>query len=405
MLHKVDADQRVRLCRGRLLQDVPFFGLLAMRLNVVEDPTCRDMWTDSVTLGFNPRYVAGLLDVELEGLMVHVTGHILSGHPWRQGSRESKPWNEAADYALNPVLQQSGYRLPTGALVNEEFDGLCAEVIYEKLQALKPKASPPPPVPDSGDPEKPKEDESDDSEGATPSEPTAPKEAHAQPGEVRAAPLEAATPAAQAEWKLAIEHASDCQGSLSRGLQRLAAMAASAQHNWKEELHDFVQRSFRAQQYRWSKPNRRHLWQGLYLPSREGQKMPDLVVARDTSGSVSDSYLASFNANLAAIIEVYQPETVWVVDCDAQVTQVVEVLEGNLPKDLPIKGGGGTRFSPVFEWVEKQGIEPACLVYFTDLCGSFPEAAPDYPVLWAVPESTRSVRVPPFGESIVLRFD
>ena len=48
------------------------------------------------------------------------------------------------------------------------------------------------------------------------------------------------------------------------------------------------------------------------------------------------------------------------------------------------KGGGGTSFRPVFEWVEKQGLRPEALVYFTDAEGEFPERAPHYPVIWLV---------------------
>ncbi|HSD55142.1 MAG TPA: VWA-like domain-containing protein [Burkholderiales bacterium] len=47
-------------------------------------------------------------------------------------------------------------------------------------------------------------------------------------------------------------------------------------------------------------------------------------------------------------------------------------------------GGGGTRFTPVFEWVEEQGARPDALLYFTDALGEFPPAPPGYPVLWLV---------------------
>lgn len=59
-----------------------------------------------------------------------------------------------------------------------------------------------------------------------------------------------------------------------------------------------------------------------------------------------------------------------------------------------LAGGGGTRFTPAFEWVEREGLRPDLLVYFTDAQGEFPARAPDYPVLWLV-----KGRAPvPFGE-------
>jgi predicted metal-dependent peptidase len=47
-------------------------------------------------------------------------------------------------------------------------------------------------------------------------------------------------------------------------------------------------------------------------------------------------------------------------------------------------GRGGTRFVPVFEWLENAGCRPDLLVYFTDAEGEFPKSEPDFPVLWLI---------------------
>ena len=49
-----------------------------------------------------------------------------------------------------------------------------------------------------------------------------------------------------------------------------------------------------------------------------------------------------------------------------------------------IKGGGGTCFKPVFEWIEQQDMEPGLLLYFTDAEGEFPLHQPNYPVIWLI---------------------
>ena len=59
---------------------------------------------------------------------------------------------------------------------------------------------------------------------------------------------------------------------------------------------------------------------------------------------------------------------------------------------------GGTDFRPTFERIEKEGYEPACLVYLTDLCGPAPDSAPGYPVLWVSTTDT----VGPWGETVRL---
>jgi len=67
---------------------------------------------------------------------------------------------------------------------------------------------------------------------------------------------------------------------------------------------------------------------------------------------------------------------------------------------LPVqfKGGGGTRFTPVFDWVEKQDMQPDLLVYFTDAEGEFPKQAPPYPVIWLV----KGRQTVPWGQRIQL---
>ena len=66
--------------------------------------------------------------------------------------------------------------------------------------------------------------------------------------------------------------------------------------------------------------------------------------------------------------------------------------------DQPLKGGGGTSFRPVFEWLEVNGIEPQSLVYFTDADGEFPQKEPNFPVIWLVKGKTKV----PWGQRVQL---
>jgi predicted metal-dependent peptidase len=67
-----------------------------------------------------------------------------------------------------------------------------------------------------------------------------------------------------------------------------------------------------------------------------------------------------------------------------------------MPPDL--HGGGGTRFIPVFEWVERERFHTDVLVYFTDAEGEFPSSVPSYPVVWIV----KGGATVPWGERIQL---
>ena len=75
----------------------------------------------------------GLSDAELKGLIKHEVMHNACGHPWRKGARNHKKFNVAADYAINPIILDSGDKLPQGALIAPQFKGKSAEWIYDRL--------------------------------------------------------------------------------------------------------------------------------------------------------------------------------------------------------------------------------------------------------------------------------
>jgi predicted metal-dependent peptidase len=120
----------------------------------------------------------------------------------------------------------------------------------------------------------------------------------------------------------------------------------------------------------------------------------------DTSGSIGSRELDQFAAEISAISDEAQPESIHVIYCDAAVQSVQEFGPAESIQLVP-KGGGGTDFRPVFEWIEKNDLQPVCLIYLTDLyCHSYPER-PYYPVLWV----TDSRRTAPFGETIRINAD
>jgi len=110
--------------------------------------------------------------------------------------------------------------------------------------------------------------------------------------------------------------------------------------------------------------------------------------------------LSRFCAALSDALAAY-PTTAHVVCCDTRIQSAAEYTTADLPIDVDPRGGGRTSFRPVFDWIDRQGIEPAALVYFTDLeCSRYPEAEPDYPVLWVTPEPAR--RSAPWGEVLTM---
>jgi predicted metal-dependent peptidase len=140
---------RIRAARARLVLAQPFFGLLAMRLELTDAtgrPEIRTMATDGRRLFYCPAFVLGLSEAELEGVLVHEVLHCAYRHFARRGERPRDQFNVAADYAINPDVIAAGFRLPAGVLIDPAFKGRTTEEIFDSL--FGPRAAPPsPPAP------------------------------------------------------------------------------------------------------------------------------------------------------------------------------------------------------------------------------------------------------------------
>jgi predicted metal-dependent peptidase len=406
--------------RVRLILAHPFFGTLSLRLKLVQGnlPT---MATDGRRIIYNPAFVDDLNPAELEGTLAHEVLHCALGHQCRRGQRDPEIWNQAADFAINPLLVANGFTLPAGALIDPAFDNLSAEEIYAQLlqrggcsgqnrqdrQATAKDAGCENPsgtgMPHSNAGSSPQSSpKRSDSSGGDPL-----RSPSAWPGGfgevwdatddegMLASPAE--TCRQKQEWTIAAEQAlrtAKACGSEPAGVERPLDENRQPQQDWRAILRDFVAASAPSD-YRWTPPNRRHLASGLYLPSVERRGVGEVVIAVDTSGSIGKVELEQFAGEISAIVEEVQPEAIHVVYCDAAVLSVQSFGPSDTVRLEP-KGGGGTDFRPPFEWVRENGTTPACFIYLTDLrSSSYPET-PEYPVLWV----TDSRRTAPFGETI-----
>lgn len=403
----------------------PFFGTLSLRLKLVPG-TLPTMATDGARIVYSPTFVDGLTPAELKGTLAHEVLHCALGHQCRRGGRDPELWNQAADFAINPILVANGFTLPAGALIDPAFDNLNAEQIYARLlqkgsaagqnraaqrppgmagTSSSPSGTPgaiAPEVPNGSHPKSIPEDAGSHGDEGSERSPGRPGGF----GEVWDAADSEGSPASPAEmrhhkheWAVAAEQAlraAKACGSEPVGVERSLSESRQSQQDWRAILRDFVA-AIAPSDYRWTPPNRRYIASGLYLPSVERRGVGEIVIAVDTSGSIGRLELEQFAAEISAVAEEVQPEAIHVVYCDAAVrsAQHFGPLE---PVRLEPKGGGGTDFRAAFEWVTKNGTTPACFIYLTDLCcDSYPEV-PDYPVLWV----TDSRRIAPFGETILI---
>ncbi len=362
------------------------------------------MATDGVSLFLNPEFVDTLNAAELAGVLAHEVMHPALQHHTRRGDRDQPRWNMACDYAINPILLDAGLTLPKDVLLDNRFRGMSAEGIYNLIEEDERQEG------SSGQPECQPGNGSGGSEDGSlqndqaGSEPQAPS----TPGGV-AQVLDAPEPEAKAgpsaakqarEWQIAVEQAetvAKVAGKLPGGAVRALEASQAARVDWRELLRRAWSATIPSD-YSWTRPNRRHVWAGLYLPGITSEGVGEIAIAVDCSGSVSSRQLGLFEAEIQSILGGQRPRLVHVLYFDAAV-QKVETYQAEQPVSLCPVGGGGTDFRPCFDWLQEHGIVPQALVFLTDLCGTFPSQVPPYPVIWASTEDRRA----PFGQVVLIQ--
>jgi predicted metal-dependent peptidase len=155
-------------------------------------------------------------------------------------------------------------------------------------------------------------------------------------------------------------------GGISRELEDLL----SPKIDWREVLREFVKATCRAKDTSsWRRPNRRYLSTGTYMPSMIGERVGHLVIAIDTSGSIGEAELAEFLSEVKGIAEEVNPEKVDLLYWDGEVAaheEYSDVDVANIVSSTKPAGGGGTSPSCVSAYINKNKIEPECIIVLTD---------------------------------------
>jgi len=191
-------------------------------------------------------------------------------------------------------------------------------------------------------------------------------------------------------------------GNIPGHLQRHVEEILNPKIDWRTELREFVN-ACASSDYSWSKPNRKYTQMDLYLPSIRSYELGKVMIVVDNSGSISQEDLDMMGAELTEILESFQNLEACVIYHDTTVRKQETYTIGDLPLKLRSHGGGGTRFRPVFEYINDLDEPPICLIWFTDLGyhdRNLPPE-PEYPVLWGAIDAYNLDM--PFGRVIIIR--
>ena len=388
------ADKILEKAKVSLILSEPFFGTLLLKLKYLEDYTQPTAWTDGTRLGYNPKYIASLEFDLVKSLLAHEVMHCVCAHQSRRNGRKPKKWNYAADYVVNDILKEAGFKISEDWLISSTYKNMSTEQVFSAL---------PDPPPSGG---KGKGGKEGGKGGGSPGEGD---DYPQMPGEVRDAPAKegsqqsASEAAAQSEigWIVAGQQAAKIAkacGKLPGALGHLIESLTAPQISWREELRDFITEKV-ANDYSWQMPNKRYIHTGIYLPSISDRYEPAKAMCYvDASGSVGEKELEVFAAEMTGILEEFPNIELTCRYFDTSVKDDTLIFGGDdLPLKLDLKHiGGGTDFRPIVEDV-LNFEEPKFLVVFTDLCGNFPDIPPSYPVLWV---STFKHAAAPFGRTV-----
>jgi predicted metal-dependent peptidase len=371
--------------RTALVLDEPFFGCLALRMQLVEDASFETAAVDGINMYYNPKFIESLTSKELIGVLAHEVLHLALGHLWRQDNRDHDNWNKAADYTINGTLTESGFTLPDGCLLDHKYDDMSAEEIYTSLQ------------------NQPKQDGDKNGDGNGSGKP----DQSGQSGQKKSDPgkcggmikpkTEADKKEIESTWKAATAAAASMsKGKLPGNIKRQIDELLNPSVPWHILLRDFVEKSAK-NDYDWTRPNKRYINSGFILPSLVSEELPEIIIAVDTSGSIDMKALNHFSAEASNVLSAYDT-TVTVIYCDTEVQHEEVFTRADMPMKMNPKGGGGTKFTPVFDHVNEKGYTPACLIYFTDMYGDFPKHEPEYPVMWLTDSKEQTA---PFGKVVL----
>lgn len=337
-------------------------------------------YTDGLNEVYGRQYVQSMSDKKLRGLILHELGHKLFTHLttwvnlWKQDAELA---NIAADYVVDQWVQdlididKVDAEVPD-PLINPAYRGMSVAQVFAHL--LKDKKAGKKPTRGQG------KDQHDHEKAQGMSQ--------AEQDEIKQ------------QIDSAIRQGAMMSDKLGSGGNRALGDLLDSKIDWREALREFVSTTCAGSDYStWARPNRRFIGEGFYMPSGVSQRVGELVVAIDTSGSIGGEELNNFLGQVKAICDQAKPERVRLLYWDTQICadEVYEFNDlGSLVQTTKPAGGGGTDAACIPQYIAAKGYTPQAVVVLTDghVCswGQW-----YHPLLWCV---VGSKRVPPVGKVV-----
>jgi predicted metal-dependent peptidase len=409
MTQRDPVTKKITQARIKLLFGQPFFGNLTMSLKLIDATDfgwCPTAAVDGRNIYYNRDFFNDLDVDEIQFVLCHEILHVAFDHFGRRSHRDPEWWNMANDFVINGTLiQEKIGKMPTKkvtdpnhkgggssqrvGLYDAKYVGWSSEAVYDDLEKRKVKKELTLDVHlEMGKDKNKNKGGNKNGKGDTGTNglpDISDEELKKIRDEIKAKVIQAAQAAA---------------GKLPASLARLLDDLVEPKINWRDLLQQNIQ-SCITDDFTWMRPNRKHMYGGIFLPTLDKDETVDIAIAIDMSGSITDDMARDFMSEIYGIVSSYSDYTISILCFDTQVYNFQKFTKDNEDDLLTYKpmGGGGTDFMAFWNYWMNNQIEPKKAVVFTD---GFPysEWGPENyaDTLWIITEGAKTRVKPPFGQ-------
>ncbi len=340
--------------------DSAFFTTVCFSLKFMWDETIPTAATNGTAIKINSKFFMSLNPEERVFLLIHESMHVAYLHMDRLQTRDPAKFNVAADHVINLMLIERGFQMPKVGLADPIYKGMSTEEVYNLLPAQDPSKT----------------------------------DMDIQPSDIPSEELEQAVQDILVRASIQSKMQNDKAGSIPGEIQIFLDKLLDPKLPWNRILQKFLH-SMSKNDYTFRKPNRRY-FPDHYLPSLYSEKLTNLAIAVDTSGSVSDTDFLRFISEIHCILRMMKPDKITLIQFDTGIKEVSQVRSVQELSKVAFSGRGGTRIEPVLQWANEN--KPQALLVFTDGHFRFSNEDTKTKTIWLIHDNKKFVA--PFGKTI-----
>lgn len=191
------------------------------------------------------------------------------------------------------------------------------------------------------------------------------------------------------------------RGAVPAGVERIIDELKNPILDWRTILNDFVQEDIC--DYSFSPPDKRMEDSPFFLPdfNEKDESAKNLLFMIDTSASMSKEEITDCYSEIYGAIQQFNGKLTGKLGFfDAIVVEPVPFEDEDEFKIIRPKGGGGTSFHIIFDYVKEKMMDdpPVSIIILTDGYAPYPDesAAMEIPVLWII--NNKEAEAPSWGK-------